>query len=130
MTEKDLSPNYVLAIDDDYETTVLLERLLTRMNYRCQSTQTGAEGLALLRSDPAKVGLLLLDLAMPDLSGYDVCRIIRADPLLKAIPVVALTAAVDKKSLDHAFEVGVNEVITKPFKSGELERILTTHFRS
>ena len=129
MSDKSSKKRFVVVIDDDAETIIMMERYLTRLGYECKAAQDGEEALKLLRKDAESVGLVLLDMAMPGMSGYEVCREIRADAKLKDLPVVALTASVERKLLKLARETGVDDILLKPFKRETLQAILQEHFR-
>lgn len=68
--------------------------------------------------------LFLLDLMMPDLNGYELCALLRADPKFSSTPIIVVSAMEDRESKTRAFTTGANEYITKPFDIVELgERI-------
>ena len=121
---------YVLVVDDDRAALILMQRYLTSLGYEFQGALSGKEALEILRSDPSKAGLVFLDIAMPDMSGQEVCSIIRADPDLEDIPIVALTAIAEPQLLGEASKAGLDGIVLKPFTRDNLEKALAEYFRS
>ena len=117
----------VLVVDDDELTTVLMGRYLGAMGVGSITVQDGEEALRMLKERRDQVGLVLLDLAMPRLDGYQVCKQIRADPDLADLPVVVLTARVGAEARERALEAGVNEILTKPFSREDILRVLNSY---
>jgi diguanylate cyclase (GGDEF)-like protein len=117
----------VLVVEDDPATRQMLADLLADGDFDVSTAATGERGLDLLRSDPPS--LVLLDQMLPGMSGVDVCRRIRSDSNLDAIPVVMLTAIT--RSSDHiaGLDAGADDYVTKPFHAGELVARLRSHLR-
>jgi CheY-like chemotaxis protein len=90
---------------------------------------SGEEALERIQADPGSVGMVLLDLAMPAMNGYEVCRVLRRNPRLAGIPVVALTANVEGGLQEKVDEAGFNGLITKPYSRKDLQAALKAHFR-
>lgn len=112
--------NLVVVIDDDPVVVRLIEKMLARTKARVLTTSSASGALSLLSEHQSEVGLVLLDLAMPTLSGYELCRQLRAQPHLAHLPVVAVTADVTNDVNEKAAEVGINEIVIKPFKQEAL----------
>ena len=110
----------ILAIDDQRDNlTVLKAVLLDRLPGAVLLTSlNGPTGLELARTEDPDV--ILLDIVMPDMDGYDVCRRLKADALLKTIPVLFLTAHNDRDSRIKAVEAGADGFLSKPFDELEL----------
>jgi adenylate cyclase len=107
----------VLAVDDQPANLRLLEAVLTPRGYDVRTAGSGAEALdALAKQD---VDLVLLDIVMPDMDGYQVCRAIRADERLAFLPVVMITASGDQERV-RALEAGADDFVAKPFDKAEL----------
>jgi PAS domain S-box-containing protein len=115
----------VLIVDDDAVVRQVLQQLLAGEGYRLAFAANGAE--ALVRALELDPDLILLDLLMPDISGFEVCRRLRADPHLAEVPIIMVTALGDPNSRLRGFEAGADDFITKPFEPVELlARMRTT----
>jgi class 3 adenylate cyclase len=111
------APVTVLAVDDQPANLRLLDAVLAPRGYRVLTAGSGEECLAMLPD--SSVDLVLLDVKMPVLGGYEVCRRLRADPATEFLPVVMITASGDEQRL-AALEAGADDFVTKPFDQGEL----------
>ena len=107
----------VLAVDDQPPNLRLLEAVLTPRGYEVITAGSGTEALAILGE--RDVDLVLLDVVMPELDGYEVCRRIRAEPATAYLPVVMITASGSEQRLS-ALEAGADDYVTKPFDTSEL----------
>ncbi len=108
----------ILIVDDDAFERKLVEGLLSSEGYNLAFAATGAEALPLA----AKVlpDLVLLDVMMPDMNGYEVCRCLRADSVLAEVPIIMVTILDDSDSRLKGFEAGADDFVTKPFDRSEL----------
>jgi CheY-like chemotaxis protein len=120
---------FVLVVDDDEPSVTLMALYLDVLGYEHRSALSGGEALKLMRANPDRIGLVVLDLAMPQMNGYEVCETMRADPALVNIPVIALTANVEVELEEKVHKAGFNGLITKPFTRKDLESALTDHYR-
>jgi len=118
---------HILIIDDVAENIQVAMNILEEDNYTFSFATNGNEALALTKSDSAPPDLILLDIMMPGLSGFDVCRLIKEDPNVKDIPVIFLTAKVDVDSVSKGFALGGVDYIIKPFHAEELQARVKTH---
>jgi adenylate cyclase len=105
----------ILVVDDLPQNVRLLRAVLEPRGYEVVSAASGEEALGLL----ASVDLVLLDILMPGIDGYEVCRRIRADPATAFVPVVMITASGEQEKR-RALEAGADDFITKPFDQAEL----------
>jgi two-component system alkaline phosphatase synthesis response regulator PhoP len=108
----------VLLIEDEPHILLSLEFLLERAGFDTTSAADGDEGLALvgkLRPD-----VVLLDIMLPHLNGYEVCRAIKADPDLREIPVIMLSAKGQEVEILKGLDLGASAYITKPFGNAEI----------
>ena len=109
---------YILVIEDDPDIVELLRYNLERESYRVTSAATGAEGWAQLEREPPD--LLILDLMLPEISGFDLCRRLRRDSEYQSLPVIMLTARSEEADVIAGIELGADDYITKPFSPREL----------
>ena len=107
----------VLVVDDTPENIRLLEAVLGPRGYTVDSASSGAEALERLAAEPPD--LVLLDIVMPELDGYEVCRRIRASSQTALLPVVMITASGDAEKV-RALEAGADDFVMKPFDKAEL----------
>ncbi|WP_109210702.1 MULTISPECIES: response regulator [Microbacterium] len=110
-------PIVVLAVDDLEQNLRLLDAVLSPRGYAVVTAASGEEALDLL--DRHDVDLVLLDIMMPGIDGYEVCRRIRAVPRWRFLPVVMITASGDQEKR-HALEAGADDFVSKPFDQAEL----------
>jgi DNA-binding NtrC family response regulator len=116
----------LLVVDDNEDNRYALTRQLARAGYtNVVAAQGGREALALIQTQ--RFDLVLLDVVMPDLDGFDVCERLRADDATRDIPVVFLSALDDTLDKVRAFSVGAVDYLTKPFRSEELLARVRTH---
>ncbi len=103
----------VLVVDDDRATRLLLRRVMEHDGYRVAEAIDGIKGIeAYLTLHP---DIVLLDAIMPGLEGFDACQQLRSAPGGHRTPVLMITSLDDKASVDHAFAVGADDYVTKPF---------------
>jgi class 3 adenylate cyclase len=107
----------ILIVDDQPQNLRLLEAVLQPRGYRTVSAQSGEAALEILSREQAD--LVLLDILMPGMDGYEVCRRIRENPTTAFLPVVMITASDTAQKL-RATEAGADDFVAKPFDQGEL----------
>jgi two-component system, sensor histidine kinase LadS len=110
----------ILAVDDDPINIYIIQDLLANENYNIYTAQDGKHALEILEDKKRHVDLVLLDVMMPSISGYDLCRHIRKQYNLYQKPVLLLTAKQQEEDLLLGFEAGANDYLTKPFNTVEL----------
>lgn len=108
----------VLIVDDEPVNLRVLESQLTARGYRVVRAYSGQEALAQIRPD--RFDLVILDVMLPEVSGYDVCRTIRASYTLAELPVLIVTVKNKPDDIVMALESGANDYLAKPFDSKEL----------
>lgn len=115
----------ILIVDDVPKNIQVLGNILINEKYQISYTQDGNHALALIKKN--KFDLILLDIMMPEIDGYEVCKKIMADPETAEIPVIFLTAKADKESVIKGFKLGARDYVTKPFNAEELLARVRTH---
>jgi class 3 adenylate cyclase len=108
----------ILAVDDNPQNVRLLEQLLRSSGYEVTGALSGAEAIAKLEATAPD--LVLLDVVMPGMSGYDVCRAIRADPATALLPVVMVTALDPGEERVKGIEAGADDFLSKPINQAEI----------
>ena len=103
----------VLAVDDEFEVLSAIKMRLEANNYEVILAVDGLEALYKARNN--KVDLIILDLMLPKMDGYKVCRMLKFDDKYKDIPIIMLTARDKESDLKLGAEVGANAYLTKPF---------------
>ena len=113
-----MSVSTVLIVDDDPLIRELIGEILRREGYVVETAENGNEALAALRNQ--RCALVLLDVSMPVLDGFQTLEKIKGDPLAREIPVVMLTAARAEKDVRRALSLGVAGYIAKPIDTPKL----------
>ena len=108
----------VLIVDDNPGNLQVLGKTLKKESYNIEFALDGKSALDWLKEK--KFDLILLDVMMPDMDGFEVCNRIRADDRQKNLPIIFLTAQTDKESVLKGFEIGAQDYVTKPFDTPEL----------
>ncbi|MGV6873402.1 response regulator transcription factor [Pseudochelatococcus sp. B33] len=112
----------VLIADDEPNIVISLEFMMKREGHRVLVARDGTQALALIRSE--KPALVLLDATMPELSGFDVCEAVRADPEIAGTRILMLTAKGRETDVARGLGAGADAYVTKPFATRELlERV-------
>lgn len=115
----------ILIVDDTPTNIHLLAEMLSKNGYEVRPTTSGEHALQAIES--AVPDLILLDIVMPDMDGFEVCQRIKAQPHLDDVPVMFISALDDVDEKVKAFQVGGVDYITKPFKSAEVLARVRTH---
>ncbi len=114
-----IASNYTILVVDDIQSNILLMKALLRQeSYNFISATNGEEALELI--DEYIPDLILLDIMMPGLNGFEVAEILRNNPGTSDIPIIFLTALGDSMSLSEGYSKGANDYISKPFQKEEL----------
>jgi two-component system alkaline phosphatase synthesis response regulator PhoP len=112
----------ILVVDDEVNITQILEFSIGSEGFEVITAQNGEEAIERARRE--RPDLIILDIMMPKIDGYEACRILKANPLTKNIPVVLLTAKGRDIDRRLGYEVGATDYIVKPFSPNKLvERI-------
>lgn len=116
---------HVLIVDDVTDNIQVAMNILREQNYQFSFATSGDEALALVKEH--HFDLILLDIMMPGLSGFEVCEVLKADEELAKIPIIFLTAKSDIDSISHGFELGAADYLIKPFHPEELLARVKNH---
>lgn len=108
----------ILCVDDEITNLFLLESILSSTGYTVLTVSNGYKALDILKRE--KVDIVLLDVIMPDISGYEICRMIKEDDSLRHIPVIMITSLDSKEDRIKGIEAGAEEFLTKPFHKEEV----------
>src|SRR5215207_7621876 len=103
----------ILIVDDEPSGRETLAALLHTQGYQLAFAAGGAEALA--QATKLQPDLILLDVMMPEIDGFEVCRRLRADPAIAEVPIVLVTALDDRRSRLEGIEAGADDFVTKPF---------------
>jgi len=115
----------VLVVDDTVENLRVLSELLGEQGYEVRAVTSGRQALQAVEHDPPD--LILLDITMPDMDGFEVCRRLRATEWSKDVPVIFLTALTATADKLRAFDAGGVDYVTKPFQFEEVLARVRTH---
>jgi putative two-component system response regulator len=115
----------ILVVDDTAENLQLMNGLLSK-DYKVKVANSGERALKIASTLPVP-DLILLDILMPGMDGYEVCRRLRADPVTADIPVIFLTARADVEDEEKGFEVGCVDFISKPVSPPIVKARVKTH---
>ncbi len=110
-------PSRILVVEDDPDIAELVEHHLSRAGFSTNVVGTGTDALEQIRQLP---DLVVLDLMLPGLSGFEICRMMRSDPKTAAVPIIMLTARAEEEDRVKGLELGADDYVTKPFSPREL----------
>lgn len=108
-----------LIVEDNEHTAYLLEFMLERAGYDVTAVDNGRDAEHLIESE-ATVGIVLLDLMLPHVDGFQLLMQVRESPLWRNVPVIVVSAKVTEADVVRAFELGADDYVTKPFRPHEL----------
>jgi HAMP domain-containing protein/CheY-like chemotaxis protein/signal transduction histidine kinase len=114
-----LAGRKVLIVDDDLRNIFALSSLLERQQMHVQFAENGRDGIEVLERDPT-IEIVLMDIMMPEMDGYDTMRAIRRIPKFKSLPIITLTAKAMKGDRDKCIAAGASDYITKPVDVAQL----------
>jgi len=108
----------VMVVDDSLTVRKITSRMLTRENFEVVTAKDGVDGLQQLQDVAPDV--ILLDIEMPRMDGFEFARNVRADAKTKHIPIIMITSRTADKHRKHALELGVNKYMGKPYQEEQL----------
>ncbi|HEX3666912.1 MAG TPA: HAMP domain-containing protein [Rhizomicrobium sp.] len=118
-SDEDLADRTVLLVDDDARNIFALSSVLERRGMRVLTATTGKEAIQLVESTPS-LALVLMDIMMPEMDGYQTMHTIRQDPKFRRLPIVALTAKAMKGDREKCLEAGASDYLAKPVNTEQL----------
>jgi DNA-binding response OmpR family regulator len=110
----------IFVADDQEEVLSMLKELLTSKGYEVMASKDPEQLVKLIKS--FKPNLILLDLLMPNLDGFEICRILNADSEAQSIPIIIMSGLSDQVDIKRAYELGVVDYLIKPF---DLNKVVT-----
>jgi len=121
--DSSLPPSKVLVVDDNMQNLELIEAYLDELDNVTTISATDGEG-CLKKVESERPDLILLDIMMPRMSGYEVCQRLKSDPATQDIPIIMVTALYEMGDIERGVEVGTNDFISKPVNRADLlERV-------
>jgi len=117
----------VLIVDDFYQNIRIVANILKRENYQMTFAQTGKSALECTKTKD--FDLILMDIVLPNMDGYEVCKALKKNSETKDVPVIFLTGKTDTESILKGFEIGASDYVTKPFNESELLARVKTHLK-
>lgn len=117
----------ILIVDDEFVNRFLLKDILEQEGYHTHEATNGADAIESAHS--RKTDLILLDIMMPNMDGYETCQRLKADPLTANIPIIFITALTDTENLVKGFSMGAEDYLGKPIKEGEVKARVQTHLK-
>lgn len=118
-SDEDLVGRTVLLVDDDARNIFALSSVLERRGMRVLTATTGTEAIDLVTSTP-ELAIVLMDIMMPQMDGYQTMQAIRQRPELRRLPIVALTAKAMKGDREKCLEAGASDYLAKPVNTEQL----------
>jgi HAMP domain-containing protein/CheY-like chemotaxis protein/signal transduction histidine kinase len=118
-SDEDLIGRTALLVDDDARNIFALSSVLERRGMKILAATTGAEAIALVESNP-KIAIILMDIMMPDMDGYQTIDVIRKKPDFHRLPIIALTAKAMKGDREKCLEAGASDYLAKPVNTEQL----------
>ena len=118
-SDEDLVGKTVLLVDDDARNIFALSSVLERRGMNVLTATTGSEAIALVESTPG-LAIVLMDIMMPEMDGYQTMQVIRANPAFRRLPIIALTAKAMKGDREKCLEAGASDYLAKPVDTEQL----------
>ena len=112
------APPKILIVEDKQDNIDLISYFLKPQNYEIQVAMDGETAIEMVTKSPPDI--ILLDIMLPKMNGFEVCERVKKDPRTRFIPVIMITALKELKDKIHSLEVGADDFITKPFENVEL----------
>jgi len=121
-----MAKDKILIIDDDNRNIFALSAVLKARKYNCISATSGEQGLEILKSDK-DIGVVLMDMMMPGMDGYEAMAVMNRDMNLKHVPVIAVTAQAMLGDRERCLEAGAIGYVSKPINVDQLTDLITRY---
>ena len=118
-SDEDLVGKTVLVVDDDVRNIFALSSVLERRGMKVLTASTGSEAIETLETTP-DVSIVLMDIMMPEMDGYQTMQVIRQNPSFRRLPIIALTAKAMKGDREKCLEAGASDYLAKPVNTEQL----------
>src|SRR5262249_5021603 len=118
-SDQDLVGRTVLLVDDDARNIFALSSALERRGMKVLTATTGSEAISLVNATP-DLAIVLMDIMMPEMDGYQTIKVIRENPAFRRLPIVALTAKAMKGDREKCLEAGASDYLAKPVNTEQL----------
>ena len=118
-------PKKILIAEDEKNVILGVRTCLDAVGYQMEIVEDGEQALDAVRKDPPD--LILLDLLMPNVDGFEVLKVVKGNEETRHIPIVVLTAKAEEEDRQRAIDLGADDYMTKPFKPQELWDLLKKH---
>ena len=122
------SSKKILIVDDDHRNIFALNAVLKARGYLCETASNAFDGIEKLRSDD-QIGIILMDMMMPDMDGYEAISNIRSNRQTAAIPIIAVTAQAMQGDKERCLAAGANGYVSKPVDVDLLTELLQNHLK-
>ena len=117
----------ILIVDDTPEHIHIATSLLKTLGYPIRVSTSASKALTLI--EKKKPTLILLDKTMPDMDGFELCRLLKENPSYSDIAIIFMTSAQDEESIKKGFALGAQDYVVKPYNSSELIARVSTHIK-
>lgn len=118
----------ILVVEDDNDNLLFISQTLILLNYNFITANTGKDALDL--ATKYEIDLIILDLVLPDINGFEIISLLRQDKLAKNMPIIAISALARKQEIDRAFKVGCDDYLIKPYLIEDLEQKIRRYLAS
>lgn len=119
----------ILVVDDVEVNLIILEEIIKNMGFEAMTATSVKDAFAMMQEEQTFPHIILSDISMPEIDGYEFCSMLKKDPYTRDIPVIFISAMDSTEDLNQGFELGAVDYITKPFDRIEVERRITTHLK-
>jgi CheY-like chemotaxis protein len=112
---------HIFVVVDEKNVRKIVEISMKKLGYSTSFANDGIEAIEILQKDDFSADLIILDVMLPGLNGFEISKQIRENPKIKDIPIIMITALAQEKNVQQGLDAGVNEYIIKPFSVLELQ---------